>query len=324
MISVVSNHIIFWAFFRSIYDNSTYYPQNHPFDIPDRKKIRLIINTDAKNEADDQYAIVHALLTPRFIVRGIIGAQFGERRTTTSMQESYDEVVKVLDLMGLSGKVAVYKGAERAIPNEQTAIMSEGAELIIREALSDDPRPLYVIFLGPLTDLACAYLHEPAIANRMTAVWIGGGVWPHGGEEFNLSNDISAANVVFRSPIPLWVIPRNVYLTMRVSIAELAVKVKPYGQVGAYLFDQLVAFNDEMGWNEEWPKGEMWHLGDNPAVSVLLDDHEFGYELRPAPRIAADMTYVHGQGRLIRWYHYIDPRFTLEDMFAKIQLHYGD
>jgi purine nucleosidase len=39
----------------------------HVFDIPDPKKIRLIVNTDAKNEADDQFAIVHALLTPQFI-----------------------------------------------------------------------------------------------------------------------------------------------------------------------------------------------------------------------------------------------------------------
>ena len=28
------------------------------------KRSRVIINTDAKNEADDQYAIVHGLLTP--------------------------------------------------------------------------------------------------------------------------------------------------------------------------------------------------------------------------------------------------------------------
>ena len=51
----------------------------HKFDIPDTKKIRLIINTDAKNEADDQFAIVHALLTPRFIVKGIIAAHFGTK-----------------------------------------------------------------------------------------------------------------------------------------------------------------------------------------------------------------------------------------------------
>ena len=145
---------------------------NHPFDIPESKKIRLIINTDAKNEADDQFAIVHALLTPRFDIRGIIAAHFGERRTTTSMQESYDEIVKLLALMKLTGEVNVLKGAEKAIPDEQTPAMSEGAELIIREALADDPKPLYVIFLGPITDLAAAYLQEPSIADKLTAVWI--------------------------------------------------------------------------------------------------------------------------------------------------------
>ena len=297
---------------------------NHPFDIPESKKIRLIINTDAKNEADDQFAIVHALLTPRFKIKGIIAAHFGEHRTTASMQESYEEVVKLLNLMNATQEVPVFKGAGKAIPDERTPEMSEGAELIIREALSDDPAPLYVIFLGPITDLAAAYLQEPSIAGRLTAVWIGGGAWPNGEQEFNLSNDIDAANVIFRSDIPLWVIPRDVYSTIRVSIAELAVKVKPCGQVGAYLYQQLVDFNLQMGGNAAWPKGEMWSLGDSPAVSVLLDDHEYGYEMKPAPRITKDMRYVHDQTeRLVRWYNFIDPRFTLEDMYAKLQLHYG-
>ncbi|WP_338540630.1 hypothetical protein [Paenibacillus tundrae] len=68
----------------------------------------------------------------------------------------------------------------------------------------------------------------------------------------------------------------------------------------------------------------MWSLGDSPAVSVLLDDHEYGYEMKPAPRITNDMRYVHNQNeRLIRWYHSINPRFTLDDMYAKLQLHFG-
>ncbi len=53
-----------------------------PYDVPEQKKIRLIINTNAKCEADDQYAIVHAVLTPRFKIKGIIGAHFGTRRKT--------------------------------------------------------------------------------------------------------------------------------------------------------------------------------------------------------------------------------------------------
>jgi len=297
---------------------------HHPYSVPKNKKIRLIINTDAKNEADDQFAIAHALLTPQFDVKGIIAAHFGEHRTTTSMEESYDEVVKLLKLMGLDDEVNVYRGAERAIRDERSPAKSEGAELIIKEALSDDPKPLFVIFLGPITDLATAYIENPKIVENMTAVWIGCGAWPEGEDEFNLSNDINAANVVFRSNIPLWVIPRNVYSTIRVSIAELAVKVKPCGDVGEYLYQQLIDFNNLMEHNRDWPKGEMWSLGDSPAVSVLLDNHEYGYNLLPAPRITKNMRYVHDQQtRLIRWYHYIDPRFTLEDMFAKFQLHYG-
>jgi hypothetical protein len=38
------------------------------------KRHRVIVNTDAKNEADDQYAIVHALLSPSLDIRGIIPA----------------------------------------------------------------------------------------------------------------------------------------------------------------------------------------------------------------------------------------------------------
>ncbi|WP_205672087.1 hypothetical protein [Ammoniphilus sp. YIM 78166] len=46
------------------------------FDVPEQKKIRLIVNTDAKNEADDQFAIVHALLTPQFLIKGLVAAHF--------------------------------------------------------------------------------------------------------------------------------------------------------------------------------------------------------------------------------------------------------
>ncbi|WP_299092251.1 nucleoside hydrolase [uncultured Metabacillus sp.] len=317
----------------------------HPFDIPESKKIRLIINTDAKNEADDQFAIVHALLTPRFKINGIIAAHFGKHRTDYSMKESYAEVNKVLDIMNLRDEVAVYKGAANAMPNEETPQFSEGADFIIREAMKDDPSPLYVAFLGPVTDLAAAYMKEPAIADKLTALWIGGGSWPEGEFEFNLMNDINAANVIFKSPIPLWVIPQDVYKLMRVSIAELAVNVKPYGEIGAYLFQQLADFNFDVVNKhiptmierakqagkeidpkdfEGWPKGEMWHLGDSPIVSLLLDDHQYGYEMKPAPRITSDMRYVHYQKeRLVRWYHYVDSTFTLQDMYAKLKLHYG-
>lgn len=291
------------------------------FQVPDLKRVRLLINTDAKNEADDQYAIVHALLTPMFMNKGIIAAHFGTGRTTESMEESYAESKFVAQLMGEAGNVPIYKGAPHALPDEETPVVSEGAEAIIREALKDDPNRLFVVFLGPLTDLASAYLMEPRIADRLTAIWIGGGPYPNGRSEFNLSNDIHAANVVMSSPIPLWQVPQNVYGTMRVSLAELESRVKPHGEIGKYLFEQLVQFNSDPA--NVWPRGETWGLGDSPAVSLILDDLEYtnGYDTIPAPRITSDMHYIHHQKeRMIRVYRQVDVRFTLEDMYAKLEL----
>ncbi len=302
-----------------------------PFDIPESKKIRLIINTDAKNEADDQFAIVHALLSPRFRIKGIIAAQFEKTGSMMNrkdtMRQSYDEIEKVLSIMNLQEEVPYFQGAAAALGNEAQPVVSEGAEAIVREAMKDDAAPLYAVFLGPLTDMAAALLMEPRIADRLTVVWIGGGHWPLGGWEYNLLNDIHAANVVFQSSVQLWQVPHTVYTTMRVSIAELMYKVKPYGEIGEYLFQQLMDFNNwaaEAFADSPWPKGEMWSLGDSPAISLLLDDHEYGYENKPAPRISEEMAYIHDQqARMIRVYHYVDARFTLEDLFAKLALTYG-
>nr|WP_145159270.1 nucleoside hydrolase [Paenibacillus terrae] len=290
-------------------------------DVPEAKKIRVIVNSDAKNEADDQYAIVHSLLTPQFVIKGLIGAHFGEARSNTSMLDSVKEIKLLLDIMGLSGEYSVFRGAEHAMQDERTPAISEGAELIVREAMSEDQRPLFVIFLGAITDLASAYLMNPAIADRLTAIWIGGGSWPDGETEFNLSNDIHAANVVFSSPIPLWQVPRNVYSKMRVSLAELKRRVEPSGDIGRYLYRQLVETNELWASNPHWPKGLMWTLGDSPAVGLLLHDQPYDFDWKPAPRVSSDMTYIHHQTeRRIRVYRDIDVRFILEDMYAKLEL----
>ena len=62
------------------------------YTVPNEKMIRVIIDTDAKNEADDQYAIVHTLLSPRFANRGIVAAHFGDKKSKTSMEDSFREI----------------------------------------------------------------------------------------------------------------------------------------------------------------------------------------------------------------------------------------
>ena len=217
-----------------------------PLFVPEpSNRVRVILNTDAKNEADDQYAIVHAILTPLFELHGIIPAHFGDRRGPGSLQASHEEVLKLLDLMDLKGRIPVHPGAATMLPDEKTPVPSEGSALIIEEALKDDPRPLHVAFLGPLTDMASALLEKPSIAERnVRVVWIGGEDWPVGGWEYNLWNDVTAANVVFRSKVELWQIPSTIYKRMAVSYAELVEKVYDKGPLGKYLVEQLVEWNN--------------------------------------------------------------------------------
>lgn len=284
------------------------------------KQRRVIINTDAKNEADDQFAIVQALLTPMFDLRGLIPAHFGTIRSDRSMEESREEIDLLLDLTDKTGQVAVANGAPMAIPDEQTAADSPGAQLIISEsrAATEGDR-LYVAFLGPLTDMAAAILLDPEVARRpVTVIWIGGPSY-HGYDfghrmEFNLSNDIAAANVVYDSGIDVWQVPVDVYSKVSVSYAELEERIGGAGKLGRYLIDQLYA------WNDRWHPGpiESRSLGDSPAVALMLYPGSGNLLPRPAPRFGADGWYLPGSGHRIRVCEQVDVRFLLEDMFAKI------
>jgi hypothetical protein len=292
------------------------------FIVPQEKIVRVITDTDAKNEADDQFAIAQALLSPKMENVGFIAAHFGTRRTQRSMAESYTELETVFGKMGFDTAGMLHRGAPHALPDAATPVDSEGARLIVREAMRADERPLFVTFLGPLTDLASAYLLEPRIAGRLTAIWIGGGAYPEGGVEFNLSNDIHAVNVVFASGIEVWQVPKNVYEMMAVSLAELEARVRPCGAIGEYLCDQLHEHAaTEQPRKNPFRSGETWVLGDNPAVGLILYEHRFCFEWRCAPHISPDMTYHHtGRNRPIRVYGSIDSRLILEDMYAKLRL----
>lgn len=293
---------------------------DYKFQVPKEKIVRVITNTDAKNEADDQFAIVQTILSPKLNNVGFIAAHYG--RGDDSMEQSYKELELIFDKMGIPSDNLLYTGAKHAMKDSVTPVDSEGARLIIREAMKEDDSPLFVTFMGPLTDLASAYLLEPKIAGRLTAIWIGGGKYPAGSPEFNLGNDIHAANVVFGSKIDVWQVPKNVYEMMPVSFAELEHKVYPNGPIGEYLCEQLFEHAMEEGPRKSaFRTGETWVLGDNPCVGLLLYEHRFEFDWIPAPLISKEMQYIHtGLNRPIRVYKNMDARLILDDLYSKLYL----
>ncbi len=291
--------------------------------LPLHKQMRVVISSDVANEADDQFAIVHQLLTPMFDVRGVIAAHFESKAVTpgTTMEKSFQELQKLMRAIGMDD-VPALRGCALPLRDDQDAPENEGVDFLIREALRDDPRPLYVTGQGALTDIAAALNRCPEIGEKLTVIWIGGFPYPAGGVEFNLMQDVAAGRVLMASKANVWQLPVNVYGAMEVSMAELSARVRPCGTVGRYLYDEMEAYNLD---NDDAPglrNGENWCLGDSPVVGALLGCGWRGnFHTETAPLIADDMRYLPNPGgKQIRVYDYVDVRFILEDMYAKLGL----
>lgn len=89
-----------------------------------------------------------------------------------------------------------------------------GVDLIIERAEADDPRPLTVVAVGPLTNVAAAIERASRIAERIERVAIMGGAIGLGNwtpaAEFNIVADPEAAEVVLGSGLPITLVPLEV------------------------------------------------------------------------------------------------------------------
>ena len=307
-------------------------PKPMPYTVPFEKQYRVILSMDTANEVDDALAIVHALLTPQFDVKGIVVAHFRIKPEDASwrnpLEMSVAETKRVFEKAGFMDRVPIVRGAAEPMIDDKTPQDSEGARFIISEALKDDKRPLFVCCGGPLTDVASAILLEPSITNRLTVTWSGGGAYPNGGGEYNWSSDPHSVNTVFSSLAPVWQFPSDVYSLVRVTSARLALNMRPCGEIGRYLFDTMMAYNEAKR-NERWPRGEDWTDGDAPFIGALLDQNRRTnlYDMRPAPFVNPKngrYSEPPTPNRPIRVYTKIDGETIIEDFFAKLALAYGE
>lgn len=290
----------------------------YAFTVPESKRVRVIVSTDAACEADDPFAIAHALMSPKLDVKAVVAEHFMGEGT---MERSYEAAKKLLDLM--KSDVPVLRGQ---VWPKVAGEVSEGAQLIIDEARRDDPRKLFVLCMGAMTTAAAALAAAPDIHDRLTIVTIGGrGYREHHCvlREFNWGNDPEAINYILEGTrVALWQVPFSGYAFVRVSLATLQKRVAPCGEVGAYLLRQMDEYNN--GPCAGWTAGESWSLGDNPSVAVVIDDCAGRSQWERAWLIDAETNYVRElPERKIRIFHTINSHFVLEDLFDKLALNFG-
>ena len=282
------------------------------FQVPDARKIRVILDTDTANEADDPFAIVHAVLSPKLIVKGIVAEHFCK---PDSMEKSLSAISTLKSL--LHTDIPIYAGQK----DPSDPVVSAGVQAIISEAMRDDPHPLFLLCLGALTNIARAFREAPQIESRVTVVTIGGHPYTDKApfREFNFGNDPDAVNRVFASKAEIWQVPSSCYGAVRAGIAEIQEKVAPCGALGAYLFRQLADFNASPA--AYWVSGESWVFGDSASVVLTLDPSCGRMHSVNARRILPDTSYGEAiEGKTIRVCQSMDVRYLLEDFYAKLRI----
>ena len=166
-----------------------------------QEKIRVILDTDANNELDDQHAIAYMLFSGK--VFDVEGITVNKTYNGGSIDDHYAEAVRIVKLCDLYPDIPVYKGATGTYKeivghlNEENFDGSDAVNFIIERAHAKDHRKLVLLGVGKLTNITLAIKKDPSIIDRVRIVWLGSN-YPDPGE-YNLVNDTTAINPLLES-----------------------------------------------------------------------------------------------------------------------------
>ena len=167
------------------------------------EKVRVLLDTDANNEIDDQHAIAYLLLSgDAFIVEGLT-----VNRTDNGgdIEAQAKEAERVVELCTLHPQLAVTRGASGSFDEIAPHLTEPGfdgadaVDLIIARAHVASSQKLVLLPIGKLTNIALALRKDPSIIDKVKVVWLGSN-YPDPGE-YNLDNDPAAASFVLDTAV---------------------------------------------------------------------------------------------------------------------------
>ncbi len=283
-------------------------------------QVRMVLDTDTYNEIDDQFAVVHALLSPeRLHVEALYAAPFHNANSTgpaDGMERSFAEIHRLLERLRLPSPVPVLRGSRGYLAAPDRPQESQAAADLIERALRG-PEPLYVVAIGAITNVASALLLEPRLVERIVIVWLGGNplYWPTA-REFNLQQDLAAARLVFDCGVPLVHIPcQAVAALLQTTVPEIRTWLAGQGAIGDYLVEIFTAHSsDHFAWSKV-----IWDIS---TIGYLLNAAWVPTDLVHSPILTDQLTYsVDASRHFIRTATTVhrDPIFA--DFFRKVAAH---
>jgi len=339
---------------------------------PAGDKIRLIIDTDAHNEIDDQFAIAWALLSQdRFEIEGFTAAPYSFQHhrqplldayhllkqtpnpnlpdtlkhyeeaaarfianetdphsisyvgPAEGMELSYQEIIKVCELLGEDVEGRVFRGAQAYLNTLASPIRSEAADFIVERALADDDRPVYIAAIGCLPNVASAILMEPKIIEKIVVLWTS--AYPSyvslsNQSSLNLVQDKLSSQLIFDCGVPHVYLP-GYYIgeQLTISLPEMAEWVRGRGHIGDYLYHLYThnPIHSMRGISDHF--GRTWVMWDLINFAWLLNPGWVPSHLVKAPILNDELFWEHDEAR--HWMceaYQCDRDAIFRDFFTKL------
>ena len=166
-------------------------------------KTRVLLDTDANNEIDDQQAIAYLLLSgDAFLVEGLT-----VNRTDNGgdIEEQAIEAERIVKLCTLHPELPVIRGASGSFEEISPHLAEpdfdgvDAVNLIIERAHAAAAEKLVLVPIGKLTNIALALQKDPSIIDKVKVIWLGSN-YPDPGE-YNLDNDPASLNYVLETNV---------------------------------------------------------------------------------------------------------------------------
>ncbi|HTD53833.1 MAG TPA: nucleoside hydrolase [Silvibacterium sp.] len=228
----------------------------------------VIIDTDIGDDIDDAFAVGLAVQSPEFKILGVTTA-FGDTTLRARLAVRYLNAVGRSDIPVVAGIETAprtkFTQAEYAEGGDAKKIQPGSAPDFILDEIRKHPGEITLIAIGPQTNLGAAIDKDPATFGKLKRiVMMGGSVYkgykgPEPEPEWNVLCDIPAAQKVFSSGVPLYVMP----LDATILKLDEADRTKLFGY-GSSLTKQIEGLYRE--WGQPTPT-----LFDPMAVGYAVD-----------------------------------------------------
>ena len=266
-------------------------------DIKSKRKKKVILDTDAYNEIDDQYAIAYSYYCDRLDILCACAEPFHHDHKESmelGMEKSYDEIKRVLSLCDPDHNIPVFKGSRTTVSEAGGMVESDAADAIIKYVRESD-EIVYVLAIGAITNVISAVMKAPDIKENMCVIWLGCNELRLSDcpVEFNLHMDFKGGQELFESQVPLVLCPANFVTGGLTAPIEKFRELKDTTPIGHYLWDITEKRYYMMGAYEGWLR-TIWDLG---APTVLDIPETIEFDVVRAPILTSERTFAFDDSR---------------------------